>query len=232
MTRGRFITFEGVDGSGKSSHINRVACALRVLGLEVVETREIGGTPVGEQLRGMALSQDMSSVSEVLLALASRIEHQNKVITPALGRGAWVVCDRYSDSTLAYQIAGKMEIERYLAGEGEDTNYQYPKDPLHGLCDSMTWAVDDRASPDLTLFFDLPNDMAEQRRGLRAGQSDRFESESDAYFDRVATAYRNLAKAMPNRIKTIDSSLPIGEVATNVLKAINDYYRRVQPIAI
>lgn len=233
--RGRLITLEGIDGSGKSSHTNTIATQLRSKGLDVVTTREPGGTPVGDDLRRLLLTQNMSPVSEILLALASRHEHQLKVLLPALSRGAWVICDRYTDSTLAYQLAGKLDVDKYLGKEPEEGQPD-PNSELVMLLDVLTWSIGDLVYPDLTLLFETPSDVAQRRRAGRGGEADRFESQSEDYFSKVSTAYRVLAKSDQDdfganrRIHTIDSSRPFEQVTNNVLNVVNEYYERTRPV--
>lgn len=191
MIRGRFITFEGLDGAGKSSHIDAVAALLRKRGLEVVATREPGGTPLGERLRALLLSESMHLETEALLMFAARREHLAEVIEPALARGAWVVCDRFSDATWAYQGGG-----RGLDREKFETLERW----VHG-----------HLQPDLTLLFDLPWEVAARRIG-GSRDLDRFEREKADFHDRVRRAYLERAAAAPGRIRVIDADRPLGEI--------------------
>jgi dTMP kinase len=190
MSRGKFITLEGIDGAGKSTHIRGIADFLRGKGKEVVVTREPGGTPLGEQLRAILLSQAMHIDTETLLMFAARREHIAQVILPGLSGGRWVVSDRFTDATYAYQgSGGGMAIERIAALEG--------------------W-VQAGLRPDLTLVFDVPVEIALAR--LAAGRADRFESENRGYFERVRAGYLERAVAEPGRVRVVDGQRPVEEV--------------------
>ena len=192
MTRGRFITLEGVDGAGKSSHVQWIADALREQGREVVETREPGGTAVGESLRSLLLNESMDIETETLLMFAARREHIVRVILPALDAGHWVVSDRFTDATFAYQGGGRGLAAARIA-KLED------------------W-VQQGLQPDLTLVFDVPVDVAQQRLRRETLQPDRFERLDAAFFDRVRRAYLDRARQFPQRIRIIDSSRSFEEV--------------------
>lgn len=186
--RGRFITLEGMDGAGKSTHLATIAASLRAQGRRVLVTREPGGTPLAEKLRQLVLAEPMDAVSETLLIFAARADHVARVILPALERGAWVLCDRFTDSTLAYQGGGKgvpAELIRALARQAHP-----------GL------------SPDRTLLFDCPYEVSRDRLQRAGRPPDRFEGQSRAFFDGVRDAYRGLAAAEPDRIRLIDGSRP------------------------
>ena len=181
---GRFITFEGIDGAGKSTHIDAVAARLRRAGTVVLCTREPGGTPLGERLREELLRTAMDALSEVLLVFAARREHIVQVIAPALARGESVLCDRFTDATFAYQGGGRgFDIE--ALGRLED------------------W-VQQGLQPDLTLWFDLPANVAAARRGA-ARAPDRFEAQDETFFKRVIGGYRTRAQAHPARFERIDA---------------------------
>lgn len=188
MTNGhpRFVTFEGVDGAGKSTHLAWFADALaRACGAEVVLTREPGGTPLGEKLRALVLQEPMHLETEALLMFAVRRQHLADVIEPALGRGAWVVCDRFTDATIAYQGGGR------------------------GLARARIEALRDWVHPHLnpgtTVLFDLSPDVAEARmRSTR--DKDRFEREPLAFFGRVRDAYLAEAAAEPERFRVVDGA--------------------------
>lgn len=183
MKRGRFITFEGIDGAGKSTHIEWFAERLRVAGHSVQVTREPGGTALGEQLRGITLNQPMSALTELLLVFAARAEHLAQRIRPALARGEWVVCDRFTDSTFAYQGAGRMMGELAVA--------------------DLERIVHGDLRPDRTYLFDLEaREAAERRAAARA--ADRFEAEDLAFFGRVRDAYLRRANLEPGRFVLID----------------------------
>jgi len=184
--RGKLITLEGVDGAGKSTHIPWIAELLRAKGREVVVTREPGGTPLAEKLRALVLVEAMDPVAETLLMFAARADHVQKVIAPALARSAWVVCDRFTDATLAYQGGGKgvsMDLIRRLAQ-----------------------AVHPGLEPDQTLVFDCSYEVSRSRLSASGRSLDRFEAEERAFFDRVRATYRKLAGAEPDRVALIDGS--------------------------
>jgi dTMP kinase len=196
MSRGKFITFEGIDGAGKSTHISGIADFLRGRGRKVVVTREPGGTPLGEKLRAVLLSQAMTIDTEALLMFAARREHIAQVIAPALAQGSWVISDRFTDATYAYQgSGGGMAKERIAVLE--------------------RW-VHDGLLPDLTLVFDVPVDVALAR--LSKNRKDRFESEDKAYFERVRAGYLERAAAEPQRVRVVDGSRP----QANVKKEVED----------
>lgn len=187
--RGKFITLEGVDGAGKSTHLTWLVTHLRDMlrgqGRTVVQTREPGGTPLGEKLRELLLHEPMHLETEALLMFAARREHLEKVIKPAIGQGDWVVCDRFTDASFAYQGGGRgLSIGK--------------------LTQLENW-VQEGFQPDLTLVFDLPIDMAAQRMAGAARQLDRFEQEKSDFHERVRAAYLARAAAMPARVKVIDS---------------------------
>ena len=182
---GKFITFEGVDGAGKSTHLAWFADALRQRGLDVVITREPGGTPLGEQLREILLNQPMSSGTEALLMFAARMEHIEQVIKPALRAGKWVISDRFSDASFAYQGGGR----------GLDW------DKLNQL---EQWVHPD-LQPDLTLFFDVPVEVARQRLGNNVSL-DRFEQEQADFFERVRAGYHKRVQQNPQRYVVIDAA--------------------------
>jgi dTMP kinase len=185
---GKFITLEGVDGAGKSTHLGFVADWLRQQGREVIVTREPGGTPLGETLRELLLHRDMDADTELLLMFAARQAHLAELILPAIARGAWVVSDRFTDASYAYQCGGRgIVVERIAALEN--------------------W-VQRGFQPDLTLLFDVPPEVAESRRSA-ARTADRFEREADSFFNRVRNAYLDRARAEPARIRVLDASQTI-----------------------
>lgn len=195
MTAGRFITFEGIDGAGKSTHLQAVADRLRRRGGELVITREPGGTPLAEQLRELVLHASMDALTEALLVFAARRDHIAQVIAPALARGACVLCDRFTDATFAYQGGGR-GFDRAVLAQLE------------------AW-VQQGLQPDLTLWFDLPPGIAAGRRGaVRA--PDRFERQDEAFFERVCAGYRQRAAADPARFARIDAQQSPGDVAAQV----------------
>lgn len=185
---GKFITFEGIDGAGKTTHLapfrDALAAGLRPHGRGVVLTREPGGTPLGESLRDLLLHRDMHLETEALLMFAARREHLAKVIQPALVSGDWILCDRFSDATFAYQGGG-----RGLALDKLTLLEQWVQGSFH---------------PDLTILFDLPPDTAEKRR-QGARDPDRFEQESGSFFDRTRAEYLRRAAASPERFRIIDA---------------------------
>jgi dTMP kinase len=181
---GKFITLEGVDGAGKSTHLGFVADWLRRQGREVIVTREPGGTPLGETLRELLLHRDMDADTELLLMFAARQAHLVELILPSLARGAWVVSDRFTDASYAYQCGGRgIAAERIAALEAW---------VQHGF------------QPDLTLLFDVPSEVAEARR-TAAREADRFEREADSFFSRVRNAYLDRVHAEPARIRVLDA---------------------------
>lgn len=193
---GKFITFEGIDGAGKSTHIEAVRALLAARGKTVVMTREPGGTPLGEAVRGLFLDHAMSPYSEALLVFAARREHLERVVWPALARGDWVLCDRFTDATFAYQGGGReMGFER-----------------IQALAD---WVHPD-FSPDLTLLFDLNLDIAHDRVARR-GTLDRIEAEAAAFHARVRDAYLRRADEDPERIKVLSSEQSKETVGARVL---------------
>ena len=197
----RFISFEGIDGAGKSTHIDAVAAHLREAGASVVCTREPGGTPLAEQLRDLFLRQSMDSMTESLLVFAARRDHLQQVIRPALDRGDTVLCDRFTDATFAYQGGGN----------------GFSWDVLSQL---ENW-VQDGLQPDLTIWFDLPAAIAAQRRA-QARAADRFEQQDLEFFERVRSAYEARANAAPTRFARIDAALDRDAVwlqIASVLKA-------------
>lgn len=189
MSRGKFVTLEGVDGAGKSTHVKFIADALAAAGRRVVQTREPGGTEFAEKLRQMVLTEKLSPVMATLLVFSGRADHVARVIEPALAGGSHVVCDRFTDATIAYQGAGQ--------GVARD------------LIDRLAREVHPRLLPDRTLVFDCAYEIAVKR--LSGKKLDRFESEDRAFFERVRGAYLALAKAEPARVRVIDAS---GDPAT------------------
>jgi dTMP kinase len=194
--RGKFITLEGVDGAGKSTHIAWIAERLRRPGREVVVSREPGGTPLAERLRARVLAEAMDPVAETRLMFEARADHVRKVIAPALERGAWVLCDRFTDSTIAYQGAGK----------GVD----------RALIDELARKVQPPLRPDLTLVFDADFQVSSKRLAASGRKLDRFESEGREFFDRVRGAYLALAKAEPGRVRLIDGTEALENIKVKI----------------
>ncbi len=191
--RGKFITLEGIDGAGKSTHLTWLADFFRQHGITVRITREPGGTELGEKLRHILLDpkNTMGAETEALLMFAARREHLDKVIEPALAKGDWVVCDRFTDATFAYQ------------GGGRGVDWQH-------LTQIEQW-VQRGLQPDLTLLFDLAPEIG-RRRVRDARCSDRFEQEQDDFYCRVREAYLRRAREAPSRIRVIDASLSVAQI--------------------
>ena len=189
--RGRFITFEGIDGAGKSTQIQVVADVLRSRGIEVVITREPGGTPLAEALRNLVLNEPMDPSTETLLLFAARSDHLERVLRPALEAGRWVLCDRFTDATYAYQAGGRGV-------------------PVEKIATLEQWVHPD-TQPDLTLLFDLPPEIAAQRLA-QARAADRFESEQLGFFGAVRSQYLERAAAFPARFFVVDSTASPDEI--------------------
>jgi dTMP kinase len=185
MTTGKFISFEGIDGAGKSTHLDWLARHLHKRGLGFVVTREPGGTPLGEKLREILLGQAMHLETEALLMFAARREHLDKVILPALQEGKWVISDRFSDASFAYQGGGRGLSESKLALLEE-------------------W-VQAGLQPDLTLLFDVPVEVSRQRLAHNA-TLDRFEQEKQEFFQRVRESYLRRARQFPQRFRVVDAT--------------------------
>lgn len=189
---GKFITFEGIDGAGKSSHVEWLADWLRGQGKTVQVTREPGGTPLGEKLRQLLLSEPMQLETESLLMFAARREHLAQLIEPALARGEWVVCDRFTDASYAYQGGGRGLDKTKLAAL---------ENWVHG-----------HLQPDLTLLFDLPLEVARERIATAERRLDRFEQEKADFHDRVRHAYLERASSHPGRIQVIQADRSLEEI--------------------
>lgn len=201
MKRGKFITFEGIDGAGKSSHIASVAEFIRARGLNVVSTREPGGTPLGEKLRDLLLHEAMHLETEAMLMFAARREHLAQLIEPALTRGDWVVCDRFSDATYAYQGGGR-GLDKAKFAQLEQW--------VHG-----------HLQPDLTLLFDLPFAVARDRIAAQTRELDRFEQERADFHERVRLAYLERAAAAPQRIQVINADQPLDSIKKLIEEAVS-----------
>lgn len=195
---GRFISFEGIDGAGKSTHIQALSAWLQGRGCDVVLTREPGGTVLAEALRELLLHQAMDALTESLLVFAARRDHLQQHIEPALARGAVVLCDRFTDATFAYQGGGR-GFDRRVLGTLE------------------TWVQQGR-QPDLTLWFDVDPAVAAKRRAV-ARAPDRFEAEDLGFFERVRAGYAARAAAQPQRFVRIDSSQTPATVQAQMLQA-------------
>ena len=198
--RGKFITFEGIDGAGKSSHVEWLAERVRQQGHIVHVTREPGGTQLGEKLRELLLNEAMHLETETLLMFAARREHLAQVIEPALNRGDWVVCDRFTDATFAYQGGGR----------GLD----------RGKLQQLEHWVHEDIQPDLTLLFDLPLDVARERIALASRVLDRFEQERADFHERVRQAYIDRANHNPERIRVINAQRSIEDIRSSLEQII------------
>lgn len=197
--QGRFVTFEGIDGAGKTTHLDALETAWRQSGYEVVRTREPGGTALAEKLRELFLHDAMDPLTEALLVFGARRDHIQTVIKPALARGAWVLCDRFTDATFAYQGGGR----------GFDT----------GVLSTLEGWVQDGLQPDLTLLFDLDPAVAAARLSA-ARQPDRFEAQDQAFFERVRAAYLRRQQAQPGRFVVIHAGQPQADVAQQIHQAM------------
>ena len=202
--RGKFVTLEGVDGAGKSTHVAFLAERMRARGHPVVTTREPGGTPLGETLRGLLLAEPMDHETETLLMFAARREHVERVIGPALARGDWVLCDRYTDATWAYQGGG----------HGVDGSH---------IAALERW-VHDACRPDLTILFDVPPSVSRERleRATANGRTlDKFEREGAAFTERVRATYLDRARAEPARFRVVDSTRPQEAVRADLARIVD-----------
>jgi dTMP kinase len=188
---GKFISFEGIDGAGKTTHIDRLAAHLQAKGHTVVRTREPGGTPLAEGLREWVLNTPMDALTETLLVFAARRHHIEQVISPALACGHTVLCDRFTDATFAYQGAGR----------GFDV----------AVLQTLEGWVQQGLQPELTIWFDLPSQLAAQRRAS-ARAPDRFEAQDIAFFDQVRRGYQDRMNAQPHRFIKLDASQTPGQV--------------------
>jgi len=198
--RGKFITLEGMDGAGKSTHILDIIKLLELKGVEVISTREPGGTLLGEQLRTILLNEAMHPETETLLMFAARREHISQIIEPALARGAWVLSDRFTDATYAYQSGGRgvlankvIELEAWVQGD---------------------------LQPDLTLLFDVPVEVSVVRLAS-ARAPDKFERESAEFFTKIRNAYLDRANKNPNRFCMINSNQALDDVKIEVKNVIS-----------
>ena len=207
MSEGVFISFEGIDGAGKTSHVEALVQAFREAGRQVVQTREPGGTPLAEQLRGLVLHQPMDALTEALVMFAARRDHLTQVIEPGLARGEVVLCDRFTDATFAYQGGGRgfdlavlQQLERWV--QSVDA---LPAGRLR--------------QPHLTVWFDVPVDVAASRVAA-ARSPDRFEAETRDFFQRVADGYAQRAAADPQRFARIDGAVSREAVREQVLQAV------------
>lgn len=201
LKRGKLITLEGVDGAGKSTHVDFIWTCLRNRGHTVLATREPGGTPLAEKIRALVLAEPMEALAETLLMFAARADHIYRVIEPALAAGTWVLCDRFTDATAAYQGGGK----------------GVPQELIRRLAD----AVHPRLQPDATLLFDCPYETARLRLERGGRPLDRFEREDQAFFERVRSTYLQRAATEPARMRVIDASKATGEVRAILEKELS-----------
>lgn len=192
---GRFISVEGIDGAGKTTHVNALQARWQQQGRDLVRTREPGGTDLAEALRELVLHQSMDALTETLLVFAARRDHLRQVIEPALARGAWVLCDRFTDATFAYQGAGR----------GFDL----------GVLSTLESWVQNGRQPDLTLIFDVDPAVAAQRLSA-ARAPDRFESQDQAFFSRVRQGYMDRMAQSPERFAVVNASRSPDEVGAQV----------------
>jgi len=190
--RGKFVTLEGVDGAGKSTHQKFVADLLAAKGKHVIQTREPGGTDLAERLRQAILADSMPPLVETLLIFAARADHVSRVIKPSLDAGTWVVCDRFTDATAAYQGAGK--------GIAAD------------LIERLSAVAHPGVVPDRTLVFDCSYEVSRARLSGSGKSLDRFEREDRAFFDRVRAAYLDRARAEPGRVRVVDAAARVPEI--------------------
>lgn len=208
----KFITIEGGDGAGKSTFIPFIKDYLEAKGHEVILTREPGGTPLGEKLRDLLLAHKMDVMAETLLMFAARAQHIDDVINPALKEGKWVICDRFTDSTMAYQSSGK------------------------GLPESVIKTLQDLVQHDLkpgiSFVFDVPLEVSKARimkTLINTGKApDKFESENDDFKERVNLGYKNIVKKNPNRCKLIDSSKTVEDTKKQVIILLDNFYNQFQ----
>jgi dTMP kinase len=207
--RGGFISLEGVEGVGKSTNVAFTADIVRKAGYDVVTTREPGGTQLGERVRDWILNGDHGTLSpeiEALLMFAARARHLDEVIRPALAAGRWVVCDRFTDATVAYQGGGRGASRTLL--------------------DALRAEIQKGLEPDLTLLLDAPLDVGASR--ISARKPDHFEREQRPFFERVRAAYLALAAQYPERIKIVDASLPLPEVQRRIEAEVGALVRRLE----
>jgi dTMP kinase len=197
VNRGAFISLEGIEGVGKSTNVAFTADAVRRAGYEVVTTREPGGTKLGERVREWILEGDHGQLSaevEALLMFAARARHLDEIIRPALAAGRWIVCDRFTDATFAYQGGGR--------------------GASHALLAALQAEIQKGVQPDLTLLLDAPLDVGASR--IAGRKPDHFEREQRSFFERVKAAYQSLAEQHPERIKVIDASVPLPQVQAQI----------------
>ena len=205
MSRGRFITLEGIDGAGKSSHVGFLRKRIEALGVTVTGTREPGGTRMGEQLRELVLQTPMGATAEALVMFAARAEHVAEIIEPALADGKWVLCDRFSDATFAYQCGGRGLSREVFA--------------------ALERAAHPGRQPDATFLFDLDPAVAYERSRERRTAPDKFEREDAAFFRRVREAYLERARGDPARFHVIDASGAMDDVRLRLAAAFDRAFK-------
>ncbi|HID44526.1 MAG TPA: dTMP kinase [Chromatiaceae bacterium] len=208
MSQGSFITLEGIEGAGKTTCMAQLRLLMKQAGIDFLETREPGGTQLGEDLRQLLLGHKhtgMSDDAELLMMFASRAEHLQQKILPALEAGQWVLCDRFTDATYAYQGGGRGI-------------------PFSRIQTLENW-VQQGLKPNLTLLLDLPVVQGLERAGKRS-TPDRFESEARAFFEKVRQSYLDLAASEPDRIQVIDSSLELEDVLAQITTVVNNFLQR------
>jgi dTMP kinase len=209
MKRGKFITVEGIEGVGKSTNVSVIRAAIEARGLQVLTTREPGGTPMAEQIRGLLLEhgdEPMPDIVELLLMFAARALHVNNVIKPALDAGTWVICDRFTDTSRAYQGAGR----------------GFPLSDINRMAD---WVHGD-LQPDLTILLDAPVETGIARAGKR-GEPDRIEAEKFEFFVRARDCFLSLAAAEPERFAVVDANRDQAAVRTTIDAVTNDIIDKV-----
>jgi dTMP kinase len=200
--KGRFITVEGGEGVGKTTNLAFIAEQLRAVGIELLQTREPGGTPLAEQIRGLLLearTEPVAPMAELLLVFAARAQHLREVVLPALERGKWVLCDRFTDATYAYQGGGR-QLDRAVIAKLEQL-------------------VQGTFRPDVTLLLDLPVAQGLARAGAR-GELDRFEQEQLDFFERVRTVYLERARRFPRQYRVVDASGSLAQVQANIAQIL------------
>lgn len=207
----RLITIEGGDGAGKTTFVPIIKKRIEEDGFEVVMTKEPGGTLLGEKLREMIMENEMDALSETMLLFAARAKHLAEVIRPALEAGKWVICDRFSDSTMAYQSMGK--------GVPEGT-IRALQDVVHG-----------DISPGLTFVFDVPLHVSRQRIAARGKELNKFEAEDDDFKERVAMGYKSMVRRDPKRCKLIDSSRPMDDITDQVMSELERFMERARGVS-
>ncbi|QIK38069.1 dTMP kinase [Caldichromatium japonicum] len=213
MTRhGRFITLEGIEGAGKSTQVGGMAEYLRLRGMDVITTREPGGTPLAERLRAILLdpaNSEMSQTAELLLLFAARADHLERLIRPALAAGCWVICDRFTDATYAYQSGGRGIDQAQIA-------------QLEAL-------VHGDLRPDLTFILDIPPDLGLARaRRRRQGETDRFEAETLEFFTTARQVYLQLAQAQPGRYRIIDATVSLEQVQAQIRQSLAELINELE----